>query len=154
MRTEVVDAQTTRELRRAVLRPAWPSGSQMHGDDRPAAVHIAAIDDDTMVGACVLLPAAYPLRPQAADAWQLRGMATALDRRGEGIGTAVLTEALRQVRLRGGSLIWCQAREMAVAFYARHGFAAEGDQFLHAETGILHRLMYRELSDPTGSSNP
>lgn len=153
VRTAVVDAATTTELRRSVLRPTWPAGATMHGDDDPAAVHVAAFDDDQVVGACVLLPAAFPLAPHEPHAWQLRGMATAEGRRGEGIGAAVLTAAEQCVRIRGGRLLWCQARDTAIEFYARHGFTGHGDHFAHAETGIMHQLMCRELSDqPTAST--
>jgi ribosomal protein S18 acetylase RimI-like enzyme len=149
----VVDAETTRELRRAVLRPAWPVGSRMHGDDDPHALHIAALDDDLLVGACVLIAAAYPLHPDLADAWQLRGMATDEAHRNLGIGAAMLDVAVSEVLRRGGRLIWCQARELAIAFYGRHGFVGEGEYFTHHETGIVHQLMYRELSGDIDSSH-
>lgn len=153
VRTAVVTAALTAELRRAVLRPSWPVGARMHGDDDPAAVHIAALDEDGgVVGACVLLPAHYPPRPDAPGTWQLRGMATAAGRRGQGIGAAVLGEAERLARTSGVRLLWCQARDTAIAFYARHGFVPEGERFTHAETGIMHQLMHRELFDPPSSS--
>src|SRR5581483_9655871 len=123
VRTDVLPAAVTSELRRAVLRPGWPVGSRMHGDDDPRALHLAAVDEDgTVVGAATLLPEPYPLAPERAPVWQLRGMATAEGRRGEGIGGALLTEAVRQVTHRGSVLLWCQARENAIRFYARHGF--------------------------------
>jgi predicted GNAT family N-acyltransferase len=125
----------------------------MHGDDDPSAVHLAArLPDGTVVGACVLLPRPYPERLVREGAWQLRGMATAEGLRGRGIGTAILAAAAAQVGDRGGSLLWCDAREGAVAFYAARGFAAEGEPFLHAETGITHRHMWRELPGTLNSS--
>ena len=153
VRIQVVDAGTTSELRRAVLRPHWPVGSRMHGDDDPDALHVAAIDDDgRIVGAAVLLPLPYPHRPERANAWQLRGMATAAGRRGEGIGAAVLAEALHEAQGRGAELVWCQARDVAIDFYTRHGFVGEGAHFTHEETGIVHQLMYRELFGVPDSS--
>jgi ribosomal protein S18 acetylase RimI-like enzyme len=125
----------------------------MHGDDDPAAVHLAArLPDGTVVGACVLLARAYPERPARRGTWQLRGMATAEGLRGRGIGTAMLAAAARQVRARGGSLLWCDAREGAIGFYAAHGFTVEGEQFAHAETGITHLHMWRELPGRLNSS--
>jgi GNAT superfamily N-acetyltransferase len=125
----------------------------MHGDDDPGAVHLAALDDGTVVGACVLLPATYPLRPEVAGSWQLRGMATVAARRNEGIGALLLTAAVGEVRARGGRLLWCQARDSAIRFYARHGFLGEGEHFVQAETGIMHQLMYRELAGVFDSSD-
>ena len=152
VRTAIVDAATTTELRRAVLRPTWPTGATMHGDDDPAAVHFAALDGADVVGACVLLPAPFPLAPTEADSWQLRGMVTVEGRRGEGIGSAVVGAAQRCVRARGGRSLWCQARDTAIEFYARHGFVGHGALFAHTETGIMHQLMRRELSDLPVSS--
>jgi GNAT superfamily N-acetyltransferase len=143
----VVDGLTTRELRRAVLRPGWPVGSPMHGDDNPDAVHLAAFDEDEqVVGSVLVLPRPYPLRPELPDGWQLRGMATVPELQGRGIGSALVAAAVEQVEQRGGRLIWCDARTSAVSFYQRHGFVAEGGEFLHAESGIPHYRMWREIS--------
>jgi predicted GNAT family N-acyltransferase len=142
----VVDGAATRELRRSVLRPAWPVDSAMHGDDNPDAVHLAAVDDDAQViGSCVLLPRPYALRPDQDAVWQLRGMATVAERRGQGIGAAVVTHALAEIALRGGRLVWCEARIGAVDFYRRHGFLVDGPEFEHAETGIPHFPMSRAV---------
>jgi len=147
-RVEVVDGAATRELRRAVLRPSWPLDSPMHGDDNPDAIHLAALDDDgRLVGTCLVLPRPYPLRPDRPHAWQLRGMATVAELRGRGLGAMVLAAAVTEIQARGGRLVWCDARTTAVAFYAQHGFATEGEEFLHAESGIPHYRMWRDLSD-------
>jgi predicted GNAT family N-acyltransferase len=148
LRVEIVDGAATRELRRAVLRPTWPLGSAMHGDDNPDAVHIAARDDDNrVIGTCLVLPRPYPAHPDRPHAWQLRGMATSPQLRSQGIGATVLAAAIAEVRSRGGELIWCDARTSAVPFYAQHGFETEGAEFLHAESGIPHFRMWRALPD-------
>jgi predicted GNAT family N-acyltransferase len=146
----VVDAGLTRELRRAVLRPAWPVGSVMHGDDNPDAVHLAALDPDgSVVACCVLIPRRYPVRPDVPAAWQLRAMATVPDRRGQGVGAAVLARAVDEVAQRQGVLLWCDARVGAVEFYRRHGFVVDGPEFMQAETDIPHHHMSRSV--PSGS---
>jgi predicted GNAT family N-acyltransferase len=118
----------------------------MHGDDNPDAVYIGALDDDDrLLGTCLVLPRPYPLHPERPHAWQLRGMATVPERRGEGIGAAVLARALAEIEARGGELVWCDARTTAVRFYGTHGFAAEGAEFLHAESGIPHFRMWRNI---------
>jgi predicted GNAT family N-acyltransferase len=143
----IVDGRATRELRRAVLRPSWPVDSAMHGDDNPDAVHLATLDDDgRVVAACLVLPRPYPLRAELSDAWQLRGMATAPDLRNQGIGARLLAAAEDEIRRRGGRLVWCDARTTAVPFYRKHGFVAEGEEFLHAESGIPHYRMWRQLA--------
>jgi predicted GNAT family N-acyltransferase len=118
----------------------------MHGDQFADAVHLAAVDDDGSVrAACLLLPRAYPLAPDAQDAWQLRGMATEAAYRGRGLGMQLLAAAIEHVSAMHARLVWCEARVSAVSFYARHGFSVEGEEFLHAETGIPHRYMRRAL---------
>lgn len=144
MRIAFVDAAATRPLRRAVLRPTWSLAAPMHGDENDDAVHLGAFDDDdALVGTCVLLPRPYPLRPDETPAWQLRGMATADGSRGRGIGTQVLAAVVAEVARRGGRLVWCEARTSAVAFYLQHGFAIDGAEYLHAESGTPHRYMWR-----------
>jgi ribosomal protein S18 acetylase RimI-like enzyme len=141
-----VDGATTRELRRAVLRPGWAPGSPMHGDDNPDAVHLAAFDDDgRLVGAVLVLPHRYPARADVPHAWQLRGMATASQRQGEGIGSRLVAAVLDEVRQRGGRIVWCDARTPAVGFYERHGFVTDGTEFVHPETGIPHYRMWRDV---------
>ena len=61
MRVEVVPGERTSELRRSVLRPAWPPGTPMHGDDEPQALHIAALTDGgTLASACTRALAVDP----------------------------------------------------------------------------------------------
>lgn len=153
MQIAVVDAAVTRPLRLAVLRPGWPPDARMPGDDLPGAVHFAALDDEQVVGAGLVLPAPYPERPGATATWQLRGMATAPSRRSQGIGGRVLSAALGVVADRGGTLIWCGARLPAVAFYERHGFAVEGDEYVQAETGLPHVHMWCAPVPPGGPAN-
>jgi GNAT superfamily N-acetyltransferase len=151
VRIEVVPGSSTRALRRAVLRPGWPEDAAMHGDDNPDAVHIGAFDDDgSLVGTCLVLPRPFPRQPDLPGAWQLRGMATAPERRSTGIGARVLSAAEREVARRGGHLVWCEARTTAVAFYRQHDYAIDGPEFSHAETGIPHFLM-RHAIDPDGN---
>ena len=139
----ITSGQVTQELRRAVLRPNWPIGSPMHGDENPDAVHFAATEDGQLIGCCLILPRPYPLRPDEAGAWQLRGMATAPDKQGTGVGTAVIDYVIDYARRHSGRLLWCDARTTAVRFYRAHGFATEGAEFLHEESGIPHYRMWR-----------
>jgi GNAT superfamily N-acetyltransferase len=56
-------------------------------------------------------------------------MATAEDRRNEGVGTAVLEAVIEHVRRHGGGLLWCNARTPAVSFYERAEFATRGERW-------------------------
>ena len=142
---EVVDPSRTRTLRRAVLRPALRPEDPLPGDDIPDAVHIGALDDAHVVlGTCFVYPAPFPSRvPLPTPQWRLRSMATAADRRGQGIGRAVLSGAQEYVAGAGGRSMWCHARETAVGFYAANGWHAEGDLFVENE--LPHRAMWITL---------
>jgi len=148
MRTAIVDAAVTSELRRSVLRPAWPTGSVMHGDEDPRSLHFALLaDDEDVVSACVLVPRAYPCDAELQPSWQLRGMVTPARLRGQGNGGRLLAGVLAEMTERRAVILWCEARVAAMTFYARHGFATVGDEFVNAETGISHRVMWRRLDD-------
>lgn len=142
---EVVDPSRTRALRRAVLRPALRPEDPLPGDDIPDAVHIGALDDAHIVlGTCFVYASLFPW-PVALPIpqWRLRAMATATDRRGQGIGRAVLQGAQDYVAGAGGRSLWCHARETAVGFYAANGWHVEGDFFVENE--LPHRAMWITL---------
>jgi GNAT superfamily N-acetyltransferase len=150
IRVAIVEAARTTDLRRAVLRPQWPAGTPMFGDDLTDAVHLAALDGgagwpERVVGACVLLQAPYPHRGEAG-AWQLRAMATDPTRRSQGVGALVLTAAADTVTGRGGRFLWCKARSVAVRFYERNGFVVDTPEYVEPNTGLPHHDMYRRLT--------
>jgi GNAT superfamily N-acetyltransferase len=90
------------------------------------------------------MPERCPWAPERPDAWRLRGMATAEGLRGAGIGTRLLRAAVDHVRAEGGTLVWCNARVGALAFYEREGFTAAGERYEDPELGP-HVPMQRDL---------
>jgi len=151
---EVVEEWRTRDLRRAVLRPNLPPDVPLPGDGLADGVHLAAVDDDGIVlGTCFVYPHGCPWQPDRVAAWHLRQMATAEGHRGLGIGGAVLEAAAAYVLAQRARLLWCNARERAVPFYRRHGFAIHGGVFTDDRHPIPHQRMWRELSElPTAST--
>ncbi len=148
----ILDGQLTRELRRSVLRPALAPDAPLPGDDVPDGVHFGATDAGAVVCTCFVYADPCPWLPER-PAWHLRQMATAPQRRGEGLGADVVAAAADYVRSQGAELLWCNARESAVGFYARCGFAAHGGSFTDEQHPIPHRRMVRELSPaPTSSA--
>lgn len=124
----VIDRLESVELRRSVLRPLLPPGSVMPGDEVSDAVHIGAFQGSTLVSTCLIFPESCPWRP-GEPAWRLRSMATDPAVRGDGFGALVVAEAARIARQNGADVLWCQAREAAIGFYARQGWQRHGELF-------------------------
>ena len=142
----VADAATLRPLRAAVLRPGQPAQAADYPEDSLAStVHLAALDDHgAVVGCATFFPDPYPEDPARA-AWRLRGMATAEQVRGQGVGTALLRAGLEAAAEAGAELVWCNGRTSALRFYRGMGFAAEGEEFVSTATGIPHYRMWRRV---------
>jgi predicted GNAT family N-acyltransferase len=124
-------------LRRAVLRT--PLGLDFTSAQLAAEAtdtHLAAFDDEELVGTVVLSPyddATLKLRQMAVDDSQ----------QGAGIGRQLLTAAEAHAKALGKTRITLAARVTAQDFYARYGYAAEGDVF--DEVTIPHITMHKSL---------
>jgi len=130
-----VSAAQILALRHAVLRPGLPQvAAHFAGDDAEDTRHFGAFVDELNVGCLSLMQAPFEGRP----ALQLRGMAIAADHQGRGVGGALLAFALSEQE---PSLVWCNARLGAVAFYERHGFSTVGDVFEIAGVGPHKKLL-------------
>ncbi len=141
----VVAPERTRELRRGVLRPELGPGDPLPGDELTGCVHLAATDGGgQVVCTCFVYPEPAPWLPDRTGAWRLRQMATAPERRGQGIGGLVLEASMAYVRDQLATLLWCTARVSAARFYRRHGFRTHGTQFADGR-GVPHLQMYLEL---------
>jgi predicted GNAT family N-acyltransferase len=149
----VVDERLTRELRRSVLRPNLRPGDPLPGDDLREGVHIGATDEaGEVLCTCFVYPDPCPWQPDRDNTWHLRQMATAEGMRGRGIGGQVVEAAVEYAAGQGATLVWCNARERAVPFYARHGFVPHGEIFTDERHTIPHLRMCRELSGAPGTS--
>ncbi|WP_411784456.1 GNAT family N-acetyltransferase [Bradyrhizobium sp. UFLA01-814] len=60
--------------------------------------------------------------------WRIRGMATAKGFRRHGFASAVIEHGLREIRRRGGLLVWCNGRTTAISFYRHHKFEQIGGE--------------------------
>ncbi|MGH9231024.1 MAG: GNAT family N-acetyltransferase [Acidimicrobiales bacterium] len=152
---ERVDAAVTYPLRQRVLRPGQPPGAARFAidDDRSSASFAARAPDGDVVATAVVYPEPCPWLPDRPGAWRLRGMATAPDRRGRGIGTQVLRTALAHVVAAGGDLVWCNARVPARRLYERAGFRAHGDPWDEPLIGP-HIAMWLDLVRVPGRQPP
>jgi predicted GNAT family N-acyltransferase len=66
--------------------------------------------------------------------------------RERGAGSAVMHALVAAAQARGDTALWLSAQAHAIAFYARHGFVAEGALYL--EEHVPHQRMVRALVPP------
>ena len=106
-------------------------------DGRDAeAVHLVALEDGSVIGTCRLV-----FRGASA---RLGRLAVASERRGRGVGAALLEEAERRARDAGAARIALHAQTRACSLYARGGYEQRGDVFV--EEGIRHVAMEKQLA--------
>jgi predicted N-acetyltransferase YhbS len=106
------------------------------------SLHLVALDADRVV-ACVLF------HPEGTESGRLFQMAVEPDRQGTGLGTLLVRALEAELARRGFREVILHARDTAVGFYARLGYAPVGAPY--AEVGIPHQNMRRAL-DPRSST--
>lgn len=127
--------QSLSQIRRAVFIEEQGVPEELEWDaDDAGAIHLLAVDTDDMpIGCARLLTDGHIGRMAVLQAW-----------RGKGVGRALLQQALETARAEGHTTVRLSAQSHAVAFYARHGFIAEGDEYF--EAGIPHLAMKISLN--------
>ena len=129
------------DLRHAVLRQGLPREAAIFDGDRdPAARHYAAFDEEQLVGCATL----HPSRSESEPAWQLRGMAVAEQSRSHGIGRRLLEFIDCELADSPVTLLWCNARVPASAFYRKLGWDIVSDVFVIPTAGP-HVRMTRQI---------
>ena len=110
-----------------------PAELELDANDA-ASVHALARDDTgAVVATGRLLPDGHIGR-----------MAVLAAMRGRGVGGEILEALVAEAKRRGLPEAVLSAQVSAIAFYAKHGFAAEAAPYV--EAGIAHRLMRRRLA--------
>ena len=125
------------KLRDDVLRK--PLGLTFTNDElekEKSNLHIAAYEDDVMLGCCMLVEE----DPQTV---RLRQMAVINDLQGKGIGRALMQFAENLARDRGYKKITMHARKNSFGFYEKMGYRIRGKEF--QEITIAHYVMEKEL---------
>ena len=100
-------------------------------------IHIAAFEDDKMLGCCMLIR-------QEDKEIRLRQMAVLNNLQGKGIGKAILIFAENIARDLGYKEITMHARKTAEPFFEKLGYRVIGDEF--QELGIPHVEMEKRLA--------
>ena len=100
------------------------------------ATHIVAVDEGAVIGTCRLL-----FRGPVA---RLGRLAVQAERRGDGVGAAILREADRVATGAGAETIALHAQTYAQSLYESAGYEEYGPTFV--EEGIEHVAMEKRLA--------
>lgn len=145
LHVRAVGALDGRALRMSVLRPRQQPGEPMYArEGDPGTAHYAVQDPGGAVLAVgSVMEEGHPHAPHPGD-WRVRGMATAPELRGRGLGKLVLAALEAHARERGGRRMWCNARTGARGFYELQGWRPEGEEYEIEGIGP-HFLMTKPL---------
>jgi len=138
-----ITAEETIPLRHAILRAGLPRETAIFpGDDAGSSRHFGAFVEERLVGVATMHY--VPLLdqpPHEGSAYQVRGMATTEEVRGQGAGSALLAACIAEAQRAGANWIWCNARTPAAGFYSRHGFEVQGGVFDIPSAGPHFRML-------------
>jgi predicted GNAT family N-acyltransferase len=125
-------------LREAILRePLGLAFSPEDLADDEWRRHFCAIANGAVIGS-------VSLKALGSHTLQLKQMAVAEDRQGEKVGARLLEHAEAWARREGYGMIILNARIGAEGFYARHGYALEGEIF--EENTLPHIRMTKRVA--------
>ena len=139
-----VEWSTGKDALRAVRRKVFveeqhvPEELEWDDEDERSDHVMAVALDGTPIGTGRLLRDGHIGRMAVLKEW-----------RGLGVGDALMTHLLGLARRSGRTVVVLHAQTHAVGFYARHGFATEGGEFI--EEGIPHFVMTLALKTVIGA---
>ncbi len=137
--------ETYYDLRWHVLRAPWGQPLSADPDDeRLEEVVHAFITDDA--GNAIAVGRIILWRDGEA---QIRSMATAENRRGQGLGRRIMEYLEQTARQRGVTSVFLNAREGATGFYAKLGYEAVGEG--PTLFGAIRHVAMRKRLAPTPS---
>lgn len=113
------------------------------GDRDPYTYHFGAFNHNKNVCCLSWMASEW----EGVPAYQLRGMATHPEYRGQGIGKELLQYSEIFLKNRGISRTWCNARSGAVLFYQKQGWKVVSEEFMIDGVG-MHYKMFKSLCSP------
>ena len=132
-------------LRVKVLRKGTPVTHCNYPEDTyEDVIHLGVKNESTVVGTSSWFRKECPdLVGEAA--LQLKGMAVDDSLQGSGIGVQIIAAGLALATERGVSIVWARARDSALGFYLRCGFAEIGPGYIDEPTAMPHHNVYRRI---------
>jgi ribosomal protein S18 acetylase RimI-like enzyme len=143
MEIRIIETEKTYPLRIEILRKGIARDYKFVGDEDKYTFHVGAFINDECVGIGSCMKKEHTLF-KGENVYQLRGMAVKKDIQKKGIGKEIVLKTEEILKDRNCSLIWFNAREIAVGFYEKLGYKIIGEKFQIPKVGS-HYVMFREL---------
>ena len=139
-----ISSTDTYSVRHPVLRTGKPIEScQFDGDDLPTTTHFGLVLNKKLIGVVSGIKINNS-KFNFDNQFQIRGMAVLLDFQSKGFGKDLMEHCEGFIKQHQGTLIWFNAREIAIPFYEKLGYNRFGNPFIIADIGI-HYVMQKEL---------
>lgn len=138
-----ITAKETWPVRHPVLRKGRPlKDVYMEADEKESTFHIGIYHKDIIIGVASFMEDVSPHFSGIQS--RLRGMAVLPEYRKLGLARLILQKGEAILKNRGRTLLWFNARLIAVNFYRESGYETFGDEFDIPLIGP-HYLMYKSL---------
>ena len=132
---EQIRPELTWQLRRDVLYPEMTK-REMEMPEDTNGIHFGLFTENKLAGVVSLF--------QNDTAFQFRKLAIDTSFQHKGLGTSLVNYITEYAGGNGGTLIWCNARVDAVAFYLKLGFAQTSRFF--TKKGIDYEVMEKAIT--------
>lgn len=143
MEIRIIDTESTYPLRIEILRKGIALDYKFVGDEEKNTFHIGAFIEEECVGIASCMKKEHALF-KGENVYQLRGMAVKKDIQKTGIGKEIVLKTEEILKERNASMVWCNAREIAVGFYEKLGYKTIGEKFQIPKVGP-HYVMFKSL---------
>ena len=137
-----IKPEETYSIRKEVLRKNIDLPYMLEGDFDDETFHLGAFANDKLVSIATFTRKNKYFWKGAH--YQLRGMASLEDSRGQGYGKALIQKAEQLLKSKNISVIWCNARVESLGFYKSMGYSILGNEFDVKKIG-KHYLMFKEI---------
>ena len=138
-----ISSTETYAVRHPILREGRPiEDCKFSHDDDDSTFHLGVFMNNELIGVTTYLK--HEIKELTGNQYQLRGMAVLKEYQNRGIGKLMIEKGEKIIKERKGNVIWCNAREVALNFYKRHGFKKIGNPFVIPKIG-LHFVMHKTL---------
>lgn len=141
---KLISAEETLIIRQPILRAGRPIEDCIFDSDTlESTFHLGLFHKASLIGVASYMKNKNIVLSEETQ-YQLRGMAILKNYQKKGLGKLIITAGEEKLRILNVSLLWFNAREIAVRFYKNHDYKKQGIGFKIEGVG-MHYLMTKEI---------